>query len=206
METKPETKWFPASESVDLPRNMRLFGNEQYGCAGNEQARFGGRSFPSVSPQPYGHPTSDLDALPGRLRHLKLGTIEKCALREGWKDLRCEFEARQRDKLLPPLPTAPPAPIAPPTPQNELERQLHQLVAHRDRLDAMIAAETDPVKLDRLSSARSRVFEQWRILANVPLPGSRKPQKERRGPGSSLPPPTPVSAEQPSDPEPVPTP
>ena len=30
----------------------------------------------------------------------------------------------------------------------------------------MIAAETDPVKLDRLSSARSRVFEQWRILAN----------------------------------------
>jgi hypothetical protein len=136
---------------------------------------------------------------------LNLGTVEKCAKREGWKDLRSEFEARQRDKLLPPAPPAPPAPIGPPTPENELEKQLQQLVAHRDRLDAMIAAETDPVKLDRLSSARSRVFEQWRILANVPLPGSRKPQKERRGLAiRDLP--EPIPAEQATEPQPVPTP
>jgi hypothetical protein len=119
-------------------------------------------------------------AVLARSHGLKKSTVEKCAKREEWKRLRDEFETRQRDKLLPPIPAPPPVPAIPPAPKDEIEGQLQRLVTHRDRIDEMIAGETDPAKLDRLSSARARLFEQWRILANLPLPGSRRPPKERR--------------------------
>ena len=48
-------------------------------------------------------------------RHgLKKASVEKCAKREGWTKLRCEFEAAQLAKLIPPpQPTLPPVPVAP---------------------------------------------------------------------------------------------
>jgi hypothetical protein len=36
--------------------------------------------------------------------------------------------------------------------------------------------------LDRLASAKGRMFEAWRILSGIPLPGSRRPSKERPKP------------------------
>lgn len=108
---------------------------------------------------------------------LKKGTVEKCSKREDWRKLRQDFEDRQLEKLLPRVPPVSQIPILPPTPPNELEKQLERLVLQRNRIDLMIEAETDPTKLDRLTSARGRLFEQWRILSNIPLPGSRKPPK-----------------------------
>ena len=32
----------------------------------------------------------------------------------------------------------------------------------------------------KLSTARQRLFEPWRILSGIPLPGSRKPRKEKQ--------------------------
>jgi hypothetical protein len=43
------------------------------------------------------------------------------------------------------------------------------------RLDKLLKAETDPVKLDKLASALSRLAEQERQLAGRPLPGSLRP-------------------------------
>ena len=60
--------------------------------------------------------------------------------------------------------------------QNRLARVRKQL----DRLDELMQQETDPARLDRLASAQFRLSEQERILANRPLPGSRKPGPEAR--------------------------
>ena len=45
-----------------------------------------------------------------------------------------------------------------------LERQL-------EMVDDMIDIERDPAKLDKLASARNRLFDQWRILSGIPTPG-----------------------------------
>jgi hypothetical protein len=45
--------------------------------------------------------------------HLKRGSVEKCAKREGWAKLRREFESAQLAKLIPPPPPSlPPVPVA----------------------------------------------------------------------------------------------
>jgi hypothetical protein len=47
------------------------------------------------------------------LQHgLRVGTVERRAGKEGWTGQRCEFEERQRARLLPPLPPVPPPPPA----------------------------------------------------------------------------------------------
>ena len=48
-------------------------------------------------------------------RHgLKKASVEKCAKREGWTRLRCDFEAAQLAKLIPPpAASLPPVPVAP---------------------------------------------------------------------------------------------
>jgi len=53
------------------------------------------------------------------------------------------------------------------------------------KLDAMLAKETDPQKLDRLASAQARLSEQERILDGRPLPGSRRPKEDRTPRGGS---------------------
>jgi hypothetical protein len=47
------------------------------------------------------------------------------------------------------------------------------------KLDAMIEAEKDAQKLDRLASASSKLSEQERILDGRPLPGSRRPTSDK---------------------------
>ncbi len=57
-----------------------------------------------------------------------------------------------------------------------------------DRIDDMMLTEDDPQRLDRLASAQARVSEQLRIASGKPLPGSLRPQGERkgRGPGRAI--------------------
>jgi hypothetical protein len=47
------------------------------------------------------------------------------------------------------------------------------------KLDAMIEAEKDAQKLDRLASASAKLSEQERILDGRPLPGSRRPTSDK---------------------------
>jgi hypothetical protein len=49
-----------------------------------------------------------------RKHGLKRGSVEKRARKEDWTGLRREFEARQLEKIIPPmLPSLPPVPVAP---------------------------------------------------------------------------------------------
>jgi hypothetical protein len=47
------------------------------------------------------------------------------------------------------------------------------------KLDAMIEAEEDAQKLDRLASASAKLSEQERVLDGRPLPGSRRPPTDK---------------------------
>ncbi len=58
-------------------------------------------------------------------------------------------------------------------------KQLVCVREHLDRLDKLIAKETEPASLDRLVSAQSKLREQERILDNRPLPGSRRPSADK---------------------------
>ena len=58
--------------------------------------------------------------------------------------------------------------------------RLARVRAELTRLDDLLKAETDPVKLDKLASALSRLAEQERQLAGRPLPGSLRPGPEKR--------------------------
>jgi len=48
-----------------------------------------------------------------------------------------------------------------------------------ERIDAMIEKERDPQKLDRLASAQARLSVQEFALAGRPMPGSRRPGREK---------------------------
>ena len=77
-----------------------------------------------------------------------------------------------------PLPVEPP-PIAPPQPKpldDFCEKRIARVRKQLETIDAMIAKELDPQRLDRLASAQSRVSEQERILSGRPLPGSQRPR------------------------------
>lgn len=76
-----------------------------------------------------------------------------------------------------------------------LEKRLKTVRAQLDRIDTLMASEEDPQRLDRLASAQARLAEQERLLADRPMPGSKRPAPERAprsrslgsipGPGSS---------------------
>lgn len=54
-----------------------------------------------------------------------------------------------------------------------------KLRAHMLRLDALMDAENDAGKLDRLASALQKIAEEERKADGRPLPGSRKPGVEK---------------------------
>jgi hypothetical protein len=65
------------------------------------------------------------------------------------------------------------------------EKRIARVRKQLKKIDTMISQELDPQKLDRLASAQSRISEQERILSGRPLPGSRRPIKERTHPNGS---------------------
>lgn len=48
-----------------------------------------------------------------------------------------------------------------------------------ERIDAMMEKEREPQKLDRLASAQARLSAQEFALAGRPMPGSRRPGREK---------------------------
>lgn len=73
---------------------------------------------------------------------------------------------------------------------NYVTQRLSRVRAQLDKLDEMIANETDAQTLDRLASAQARLSVQEFALSGRPMPGSRRPGREKptRGPvtGGSL--------------------
>ena len=98
------------------------------------------------------------------------------ARREGWTRLRREREKAQLAALVPSVPAVP---EIPPTPESEMENKLRRLESQLARLDDILDKEEDAAKLDRLASAKTRLFGQWQILRGVPSPGNRHPARER---------------------------
>jgi hypothetical protein len=76
------------------------------------------------------------------------------------------------------VPALPPLPPVQPADQFAKER-LARVRAQQERIDAMILAETDPQKLDRLASASMRLSDQEFALAGRPKPANRKVPPER---------------------------
>ena len=103
-------------------------------------------------------------------------TVQTRAKREKWSVARSAFIARQLEA---PDVELPPAPPPPPENPDALGLKVHRLELQLARLDNMLDSETDATKLDRLASASARLFDQWRILKNIPKPGSRRPGRER---------------------------
>ena len=116
------------------------------------------------------------------------------ARREGWTRLRREREKAQLAALVPSVPAVP---EIPPTPENEMTQKLRRLESQLARLDDKLDTEEDAAKLDRLASAKTRLFGQWQILRGVPLPGSRHPAKERPKPQVTTQPISPIGSRQP---------
>jgi hypothetical protein len=58
-------------------------------------------------------------------------------------------------------------------------RRLVRVRKQLERLDDMMERERDPQKLDRLASAQARLSVQEFALAGRPMPGSRRPAREK---------------------------
>ena len=58
-------------------------------------------------------------------------------------------------------------------------KRLARVRTQLEKLDDMFDQERDPQKLDRLASAQARLAKQEQELAGRPLPGSRRPARER---------------------------
>jgi len=84
--------------------------------------------------------------------------------------------AKQRREEL--IATANAIPILPPDEDFRI-RRLVRVRKQLAKLDDMIEAESEPQKLDRLASAQARLAKQEQELAGRPLPGSRRPGKEK---------------------------
>ena len=113
---------------------------------------------------------------------------------------------------LPPQTKPPQEPIADDFTNQRLLRVRLQL----ERIDAMIATEDDPQRLDRLAAASMRLSDQEFALSNRPKPGNRRPGPERGAKGgggvfwganpaqgsaqSSSQPPAPAQPETPEEP------
>ena len=122
-------------------------------------------------------------------RHgLKRGSVEKRARKEDWTRLRAEFEQRQLEKILPPVPlTLPPVPVAPDGAVSEQWLRARQEIHYqrnsalldktRDLLDAKLAASEKPTadELGKLTSAMSGL-----VSAEIALLGLNRRQEKRR--------------------------
>jgi hypothetical protein len=58
-----------------------------------------------------------------------------------------------------------------------LQTRLSRVRRMLDRIDECIESESDPMRLDKLTSAQSKLAEQERVLAGRPLPGTKRPEK-----------------------------
>jgi hypothetical protein len=99
--------------------------------------------------------------------------------RENWTDARNRWLEKQlSDNHAPPQP---PPNVANPTNSADAShaRKIARLETQLESLDNALDLAKTADEWHKLSTARQRLFEQWRILSGIPLPGSRRPAKEK---------------------------
>ena len=99
-------------------------------------------------------------------------------------EARNRWMERQLDDPLPPsaTPAAIPHWLANDAGQSHAQASVARLERQLTALDDQLEAATTPDGWHKLSTARQRLFEQWRILRGIPFPGSRRPDMERSHP------------------------
>lgn len=65
---------------------------------------------------------------------------------------------------------------------NSHAREIARLKTQLESLDNALDIAKSADDWHKLSTARQRLFDQWRILSGIPLPGSRRPAKEKTKP------------------------
>lgn len=58
-------------------------------------------------------------------------------------------------------------------------RAIQRLEEQMESIDLQIDEVHEPDDWHKLTTARSKLFEQWRILSGIPMPGSRKPAADK---------------------------
>jgi len=99
-----------------------------------------------------------------------------------WTAARNRWKNRQLEEP----PSAPVTPAATPVLAANDDGQTHaqasivRLERQLTALDDQLEMESKPDAWHKLSTARQRLFEQWRVLKGIPLPGSRRPPAKER--------------------------
>lgn len=109
---------------------------------------------------------------------LKVGTVHRWSIEEGWGKLRdawIEAQKRKDESATNPVQ----APLQQPQNTDYVGGRLARVRVQLDRVDELMMTETDPQKLDRLASAQARLSEQERILDGRALPGSLRPREKK---------------------------
>jgi transposase-like protein len=115
--------------------------------------------------------------------------------RDGWTAARKRwYEKQLSDNEAPAKPQS--CAQNPKITTNTHGEKLQRLELQLSALDNFLDNAKSPDEWQKLSAARQRLFDQWRILSGIPLPGSRQPAKERPQP---LPPIAPLDARTPDD-------
>lgn len=105
-----------------------------------------------------------------------------------WSEARRRAVAnREAADLGPPAPALPPSPSTASGDSGHASASRAALEAHIAALDLRLRDADSQHRLTaddwhKLANARHRLFEQWRILAGMPLPGSKRPRAERSRP------------------------
>ena len=88
-----------------------------------------------------------------------------------------------REKRLNAALASEPASVLEPTEDGDMALSLHararEYERHLVRLRTQLAGEIEPQKIDRLCAAIGRLEDVFCRYAGIPLPGSRKPAKDR---------------------------
>jgi hypothetical protein len=119
-----------------------------------------------------------------RLAH---STVIAWYRRESWSAARKRWHAKQLSDSE--APAKPPSYTPNPNNTGAHPEMLTQLATQLKAIDILIENALSGGKaneLQKLSAARQRLFEQWRILSGIPLPGSRRLAKERPQPYREL--------------------
>jgi hypothetical protein len=109
--------------------------------------------------------------------HLAHSTVIAWYRRDNWTAARNRWLAKQLSDNEPPA--KPPSYTPNPKNTGAHGEKLQRLELQLSALDNALDNAKSPDEWQKLTASKHRLFEQWRILSGIPLPGSRRPAKER---------------------------
>lgn len=100
--------------------------------------------------------------------------------REHWTTARNRWREKQLSDNDTPAKLLPCTPNPANNADNPHASKIARLESQLDSLDNALDNAKTADEWHKLSTARQRLFEPWRILCGIPLPGSRKPTREKQ--------------------------